>query len=218
MIINQFENRIMAKSFLIFTLLLIAMTGYAQVNGDSTKRAKEFLITTTSLISGDYGLQYKVKVFKKSFLRLGLAYVYDDYRSDIPKVSTSYATKNSGSGFSITSGLEKRKVISEVFEFSYGLNLVISGGWAKTRTENPNISSAVQITNKSYFISPGIGFDLGAIMKIHQNFYFGAEIMPQILYSYQNESKSSSGEHKTNMFRAVLNSQNATLALIYRFK
>ncbi len=68
MIINQFKNRIMAKSFLIFTLLLIAMTGYAQVNGDSTKRTKEFLITTTSLISGNYGLQYKLKYLKNPFL------------------------------------------------------------------------------------------------------------------------------------------------------
>jgi hypothetical protein len=218
MIVNKFKNDIMTKSLLIFTLLLITMTGYTQVSSDSTKRTKEFLITTTSLTSGNYGLQYKINVFKKSFIRLGLAYVYDEYRSDKPQVVTSYPTKNYGSGFSLTSGLEKRKVISESFEFSYGLNLILSAGWAKTKTENPNISSSARITNKSYFIAPGIGINLGAIMKIHQNFYLGAEIIPQIIYNYQDDSGSSSGGLKTNMFKAVLNSQNATLALIYRFK
>lgn len=208
----------MTRLLLILAILLITMTGYAQVNNDSTKSTKEFLITTTSLTSGNYGLQYKVKLFKKSYLRLGVGYIFDDYRSDDPKVPTTYPTKSYSAGFSFTSGLERRKIISESFEFSYGLNLIISCSWAKTRTENPNISSSLRDTNKSYFISPGIGVDLGAIMKIHQNFYLGAEMMPQILYAYQDESGSSSGGFKTNIFRAVLNSQSATLALIYRFK
>jgi hypothetical protein len=203
----------MTKTYLILALLILSMTAHAQLNGDSTKRTKEFLITTTSLTSGNYGLQYKVKVFRKAFLRLGLAYVYDDYLSDNPQVSTSFPTKNYGSGFSLTSGLEKRKVISEFFEFSYGLNLIMSGGWTKLRTGNPNIAESLRDT-KSYFISPGIGVDLGVIMKIHQNFYLGAEIIPQFLYSYQDNS----GNSITHTFKATLNSQNATLALIYRFK
>ncbi len=207
----------MAKPFLILAFLILTMNVHAQVSCDSAKRTKEFLITTTSLTSGNYGLQYKVKVFRKAFLRLGLAYVYNDYHSDKPQVVTSYPTKNNSSGFSITSGLEKRKVIAEFFEFSYGLNLIMSGGWNKLRTENPNIAEPLRV-NKSYFISPGIGIDLGAIMKIHQNFYLGAEIMPQFLYSYQDNSGNSNGGLITHTFRAALNSQNATLALIYRFK
>jgi hypothetical protein len=214
---KQIQNGTMTKPFLILALLIMAMTVHAQVDGDSTKRTKEFLITTTSLTSGNYGLQYKVKVFRKAFLRLGLAYVYDDYRSDKPQVATSYPTKNNSYGFSFTSGLEKRKVISDFFEFSYGLNLIMAGGWNKSRTENPNIAESLRDT-KSYFISPGISVDLGAIMKIHQNFYLGAEIMPQLLYSYQDNSGNSNGGLKTHTFRATVNSQNAILALIYRFK
>ena len=93
----------------------------------------------------------------------------------------------------------------------------MAGGWNKLRTENPNIAESLRDT-KSYFISPGIGVDLGAIMKIHQNFYLGAEIIPQFLYSYQDNSDNPNGGLKTHTFRAVLNSQNTALALIYRFK
>ena len=57
---------------------------------------------------------------------------------------------------------------------------------------------------------------LGAIMRICDSFYFGAEVTPQIFYSKRDDSDALVGS-KVVTTKASLGTKNAILLLIYRF-
>jgi len=206
----------MKRNIGLLTFLLIANITFSQSNVDSTKRTKEILITTNSLTSGNYGFQFKMKVFNNSYLRLGLAYLYLDYISNTPQTALNYPTTSNNSGFSFIFGLEERKPVNEQFVFTYGLDAIINGTYYKIKTDNPNISESLRETHK-FFFTPGLGLNFGTRIKISNNFYFGAEITPQILYSMEDNTNSTSTGNKIETVKASLSTKDVKLLMIYRF-
>ncbi len=210
----------MKKSILILTLLFIAIIGHTQTEEDDVD-TRELLITTNSFSNGYYGLQYKTKISDKTFMRLGIANLY--HRTDSRRVDVTtnfyHTITDSKSGFSIMAGLEKRKALSELFQFTYGINLIISGALSTYTDESFNSTGSTdKDVTKGKAISPAIGVNFGAIMKIYKDFYLGAEIIPQLSYTHQVDTDSADRKQITNGFGVSISSQGATVALIYRFE
>jgi hypothetical protein len=199
----------MKKHLLTVALSLIAMICYSQENSDSTKRTQEILLTTSSFSSG-FGLQCKVKVFKRSFLRVGVASLYFDYSSNTPKTALNYPTTLSNYGFNMVFGLENRKAITEKFVFSYGFDLITFGDYVRLKIDNPNIDPSLRVS-KEFNFYPGFGLNFGAILRISDSFYLGAEMNPQLSYS-----KSETDGLKAVNTKVSVNTKNVSLLLIYR--
>ena len=204
---------IITRISLIMALFFMIGKTYSQVSSDSTKRTKEFIITSTSLFSQNYGLQYKVQIRKNKFWRFEMLHMQTSESSYTPETTIIYPSSTKSSNIGLTFGIEFRKTITKFFELVNGVNFQISSDISTTKFSNPSLSTDMQETT-DLSANIGIGYIFGGIIQLNDRFYIGAEIVPTI----SRNGVLKEGYYETQATNFNINSSRARLSLIYRFK
>jgi len=175
---------------LINTLLLIFISISCSLGQDSDKR--EVGIRMNSLNSFD--LLFKKKIFENTYGRLRLANANINLSG-----GENQNTRFSMSG-SVALGLEKRKVLTDEFNFIYGIEGILGGIFNRSRETNTGSYRA------------GLGLVIGWNYRLSNNITLGVETIPTLTYSRNYGSVNS-----THNIDAGFNTGGVSLTATYRY-
>jgi hypothetical protein len=205
----------MAKSIFLLAMLVLAWNC-----GFSQDRIKEIGLTLQSF--DDFGLNYKVG--RPDALWRFNSMFFSGWKLESTNDSGS-ENINKSFGIGVGIGREFRKPLVENLQFRYGVDITFSYSAGETRTDVPNdpYSYYNKTVNRNQY-RPGLAFILGVNYIIKEKFIIGAEILPGVYYSTEEEATDyhDSNEVDTHLdssgfgFQGSLSS--AMLTFAYRFK
>jgi hypothetical protein len=100
----------------------------------------------------------------------------------------------------------------------YGLDAIGQSGYSRTEVDDPNIALSDRIS-KDISMGAGIGFVVGVMIQISDNFLLASEIEPELLYSMSWDRNSDSSLSSVRSgYSLNMNSQLAKVSLIYRWE
>ncbi len=181
----------------------------------STKN--ELYLKVNSLLTGDFGFQYKHRVGDNYFLRISSLTSSRVAQFDEPVYPQYYSTKNTYFNSGLNIGLEKRKQYNSKISFFYGIDLIGQFDQKTSRTDNPTLPMDQQKV-QNFGVSLGVGLGLGFLYKIKDNVHLGFEMTPNILVRYSEEVRYYDGtpvEVKSLTTRHNFNTNNLSLSIVY---
>jgi hypothetical protein len=224
----------MKKGMMI--LLLIVLTFSLPAN--ESKKQKEIGILFSSL--NNFGLTYRTGtekgLWRFNALTMHGQSIDDSGLSDIEVIedSTSFLEGkieefNRTFDLSTSFGKEFRKNIDGKLIFRYGFDVIFHFYYSNRKYKEEIDSSLREYYEKRTKYEPGIGFLIGFNYLINKSIIFGAEIIPNCVYSINNSySENITKEDYYNYIRKIVKdvdsngikfnlSNSAKLSLIYQF-
>ncbi|MDT7833142.1 hypothetical protein RQM59_12165 [Flavobacteriaceae bacterium S356] len=183
------------------------------MNAQEKENQKEVGIQFSSLNS--FGLTYKSgtskSLWRYNVLTAGVGSIDNDFENN------NFDQRHDSFNISASIGKEYRKKIATNLEFRSGFDL--SFGYSSYKTENgPTILNNFYQKRQAY--SPGINAVIGLNYVINDKLVIGAEILPNIQYSFGEVERLDSGViYKGDLreWNFGLNSNSARLTVAYRF-
>jgi hypothetical protein len=175
------------QSLLILSIItgLISSSLFAQES--ETGKIRELNISGNLLSFNNLGLQYKSELKNGSFFRLGLTNINSSLsKRKYGTPSTSLNSNSTSFSGKFEVGLEKRKQITDKLTAFYGINLMTSTSFQRTKREDPTLSLDLRHVD-DFSINPG--FNSGFIFKITRAFSISAEIIPELIYTYSSHER-----------------------------
>ena len=174
------------------SICIILVNSFLELNlnaQDSTfNKYNEIYLSTSSINLEGSGLNYKTQMKEDLFFRVGLLNINSDLTSYKPGTSASYPYSEIEVLLGFNIGLEKRKMINNIFSIFYGLDFITRTGYTYRIVKNAFIPKEMR-TKYKYYIYPGIGFGSGILFNIKDAFFIGAEFNPQILFKYRKDQE-----------------------------
>lgn len=113
----------------------------------------------------DYDLLFKKKISDNSYRRIRIANLNMSLRDG------ENQDLRFGLGANIALGIEKRKALTEEFNFIYGLEGILGANYSRFRDDNSGSYNA------------GVGFVIGWNYQLNENITLGVETIPSIMYT-----------------------------------
>lgn len=204
------------RSFLttLTVLFLTGLTAFCQL--DENTKSREVFLSTQSLTS-NFGMQFKISLNSNTYFRLGLFELRANQINYLPATTNTFPNHQFSSRGQIKIGIEKRRVLFDNGTFFYGLDLMNSTLFNRTKIDNPSVSEDLRKMDDWKF-SSGIGIVLGFAISLRDNFSFATEIEPEFLYLYEsNQVPYETFKNKKTGFDINLDSEVIKLSLIYKW-
>jgi hypothetical protein len=205
----------MAKSIFLLAMLVLAWNC-----GFSQDRIKEIGLTFQSF--DDFGINYKVGR-PDALWRFNSVFISGGKSESSSTFDREEIQKSFGIGVGI--GREFRKPVVENLQFRYGVDITFNYYTSESKQINPTEPYPYynKTVNRNQY-RPGLAFILGVNYIIKEKFIIGAEILPGVYYSTEEEATDyhDSNEVDTHLdssgfgFQGSLSS--AMLTFAYRFK
>jgi hypothetical protein len=211
-------NRLSQKTSLFFfiTFFSLTFTTNGQIQ-DSTLHKDELYLKVNSLLTGDFGFQYKHRVGQNHFLRFSSLTSSTNSVTNDPGVPSSFKTKTTYFNSGLNIGLEKRKQYNSKLTFFYGVDFIGQFDSQTQRTDNPSISQRQQKVY-DFGLSFGLGLGLGFLYNIKDNIHLGFALTPNVLVKYsedENYNNNPAVKVKRLVSRQELNTNNLSLSIVY---
>jgi len=206
----------MKSILLILTFLFILIkSSFCQNQIDA--KTKELYLTSQSLSMNNCGIQFKIGLNDKLFLRLGLLELRVKQSNTIPPTANTFTTHVFDSKGQIQIGLEKRQSVWDNSYIFYGFDLIEQTSFSRTKIDNPAISEKMRKTDNISF-ETGIGIVLGYMINLKDNFYVSTEIEPEFLYLYStSENALDKSKTKRTGIDFKLDTKVIKISIIYRW-
>jgi len=172
------------KSLFVLSFLIIPIVLVSQ----EISKPREIYFQTSGLYLLNSGLEYKIGLSEKYYLRATVNNVNAYFNSRNSSSTTAYPYTQNGGSINTSIGVEKRKSISERLKLISGVNILFGAGYYESVWNDPNFSPSEQ---KSYSINfnPGISLHGGVLIYVSDHITIGATYEPRVYY---NISKSVS--------------------------
>ena len=178
----------------VFKSLLLALIAFAMMPTIHAQNANhEIGLRMGSL--NNFGAIYKKQRSENKYLRIRMAFVNSS-------IQLSPYQFNAGLGLAL--GWEKRRAISEGFEFIHGFEPFLQAKYLSQEGNTPNTYSTVA----------GLGYVLGFQYHFNSQFYVGLETIPALTGRF---SFDDNGGTYPSSLGIGFNSNAVSLSLIYKF-
>lgn len=228
------------KTFILILLLSSTLAGPSIAEEEDDPLSRELYLTGSSVTLSNMGLQYKKELSTDLYLNVGLVnahYDYDKWERLYTEKSVSSTRRGYGD---IEVGLERRAPVYDRLSFIYGLNLVTEGSYEHNSHERREVDDDRGITQNlesdrtDYRVSPGLGFNAGAIFELWDNIMIATQVTPSLTYDYEkiteyterevefhsggpdDEQETYESEDTQDGFSFNLNSRAVRFAIVYR--
>ena|SRR4030043_476273 len=205
---------------LILSILLGLFTSSLFAQETEIGKIKELYLTGNLLTFNNFGLQYKSELKRGTFFRLGLTNInLDCYKTKFDPTGPFNPTINTQIEGRFDVGLEKRKQITEKLTAFYGINVITSISFVRSKREDPTLPQDLRHMD-NFSISSGLGFNSGFIFNFAKDFSISAEIIPKLIYTYS----ASEGQDGLNKVKNImtggsfnLDNESVRVSLIYHW-
>lgn len=199
----------MNKTLLLFALLLLSLTSFAQ----ELSRKKEVGLTFSSL--NNFGITYRIGKENSLWRFNVLALSGNNQNGTADSIETKFVNNN----FNFRIGKEFRKSIAGNLVFRFGLDL--SFYYSKMENNRNDISTAnYDYLTKTTTYGPGLNLVIGLNYTISKSFSIGAELLPALQYTMGTRTdKDPFSEVKSDIkgYNYGLSNTSAILSIVYQF-
>ncbi len=203
------------KLFVLTFLFILITSSFCQNQTDA--KTKELYLTSQSLSMNNCGIQFKMGLNDKLFLRLGLLELKIKQSNMVPPTPSTFPTHLFESRGQLQMGLEKRHAISDNSYIFYGFDLIEQISFSRTKIDNPALSEEMKKTDNILF-ETGIGIALGYMIRLKDHFYVATEIEPEFLYSYaSSENSIDKAKTKRTGFDFEMDTHVIKISLVYKW-
>jgi hypothetical protein len=213
----------MAKLHLqtVAIILLGLLSSGLSAQETETSRIKELYLSGNILTLNYLGLQYKSELKNGNFFRLGVTDIYSRFaKGKVGLPGNSLPSSFTELEGSVEIGLEKRSGISNRMTAFYGVNLITSTSYQRSKVDDPNVPKDLRHVDL-LSISPGLGFNSGFIYNISDEFSVAAEVTPRIVYDYSIQERISGTDKSHNIDHGgyfMLNNTSVKVSIIYAWR
>jgi hypothetical protein len=209
----------LSKFKFVPTFLIVFSLYYVSVSGqekDSPGRLNnEFSVSTSSLALSNLSLRYYRAIGQRFWFKVGLINISGGYHHTEPVNMLTYKSKDIYFSTGIAVGFEKRIYMTDRFEMTFGMDLLMMYNYINHYTDNPSLSPDLK-NNKDIKYSSGIGFVLGGYYHFGEHFSLGFELNPKVLYFSENyKDPLNNNSYKTTGFDYSLTNNNILLGVKY---